>query len=255
MNPKTLRQLLDWSPPLRLSVVANGIAPEGAVVFLYGVYGTLKTWLSMDFAYQISVGGIWLVYQTVRHRVLVLQSELTEAEYRHRWVLYTQGRTVNSNGLYIVTDAEIKLDTPMGFQMLENAVIANKIEVVVVDNLISVMIGDGTKNVDAQRFIDNCKRLRARTTPPVTFLIVHHAHQPVLDLRTGKTFHQRGYEMFGSSFFADWADTILEVRHEVDGAFPDSVRVTPEKYRLAEASLPPYTYQFQRQQAQFRLVI
>ena len=254
MKPEPLSSFLSWKPEQRPEVVQGGVLPEGQVMFIYGEYGVFKSWLAMDLAYCVSIGEPWLVYPTTRHRVLIVNTEIGPVDYQKRWAVYTAKRTVTSNGLYVATDMDWRLDTGMGLNEIGALVRQYSVELLVIDNLYSTAQGDISKNSDAKVFIDNCKFLQSHTTPPVAIVIVHHSRQPLADIR-GQAISQHAYEMFGSSFFPNWADTIMEVKRVYEPGFSDSVQVSPKKHRLAPFVLDSFTYQFKRQQPNFDVLV
>lgn len=228
-------------------------------MILYGEMGTFKSWLSKDLAYCIVNKPQWLAYPVARHNVLLVQSEVPEYEFWKRWTKYLTHSGYFSNGryslpLHIETVPDLKLDTSHGISQLADWVKIHNIQVVIIDNLYSTMRGDLTTNVDARYFIDNCKALRAQFG--VAIIIIHHPRQAIYDSIHGSFLRQGAFEMFGSSYFTNWADTILEVRHSYeDQRFSDVLTLTPQKYRLSDWEHDAYEIQFVRRTAQFRVLV
>ena len=257
LNPQTVQQLLDWKAPPRQDVLAYGILPAGAVMFLYGEYDTRKSWLAMDMGYSIASGIPWLCYPSKQRRVLLLDGELTKEQSQDRWKAYQVGHSIQSlpsSCLYTAAGVELSIDTFQGMTELANAIQAQQAEVVILDNLYTLMAGDLNNNTAAKLFITNCRRLRTLHNPGVTFVIVHHSHQPTYDFARGKQVKLRAFEMFGSSFFTNWADTIMEVSHEIPG-ITDTITLTPQKYRLAPAVPPVMQFNFSRNPVGFDWLI
>ena len=253
-NPQTLPQFLTWTAPPRHDVIGYGVAPEGSVMFIYGEYDTKKSWTAMEAGWAISEGVPWLGYPTYQKKVLLWDAELTPGQSQERWLAFARTRVINTDKLHIAAGVDVKLDGFIGLTELTAAIIDYQYEVVIIDNLYSVMAGDLTTNVAASLFIDNCKKLRA-AFPTLVFIIIHHAHQPFIDARTHRQIKQRAYEMFGSSFFTNWADTIIEVSDaEQDTGIPNSVTFTPQKKRLSPFILPTMQFQFELATTQFRLI-
>ena len=221
-------------------------------MFIYGEYSTWKSWFAMDAAWSISTGHNWLLFGTVVNRVLIINSEISKLEYQERWSAFTHGRGISPNGnLLIDTDIELNLDNFNSIYALEQWIAFYRIKVLILDNLYSSMKGDLNKNTDSKIFIDNIKKLCALG---IAVIIVHHSHQPQYTT-FGERIQLGGYTMFGSSYWSNWADTILEVKNIYTEGYNDTVQVTPQKHRLARLQPLTAVYQFSRQTTEFNLVL
>mgnify|MGYP001590453997 CR=1 FL=1 len=252
MDVKSLSDFLAYKPPYRRMVVGNGLLPAQQVMFIYGEYSTWKSWLAQDLAYAVSNGLPWLCWNTSKVNVLMIQTEISAGEYQLRWDAFIRNRgiTVSSNSLYVDSSLDVKLDVSTCIGELKAAIGHYDIGLVIVDNLYSSTTGNISRNDDANIIISNVKMLAASTG--VAFVIVHHARQGQMSI-TGEQIRQRGYEMFGSSFLTNWADTILEVTNEdVD---KDVVLVTPQKHRLCVYKPVSASYQFNRNKLSFDIYV
>ena len=248
MNPETLTQFLAWKAPAREHILDGGILPAGQVMFIYGEYSTWKSWLAMDLAWAISTGTNWLAFGSKASKVLIVNSEITKDMYQERWESFVTWRQVQLNGhLMVDTDMELGLDTTTSAQHLRLWIEHHHIKVLILDNLYSSTFGDITKNTDANAFIRNCKLI---ANMGVALVIVHHSHQPIVD-NTGKFVNLKGYNMFGSSFLTNWADTIMEVVNVDIPRYPDSIKITAQKHRLAKIAPLTTLWQFNRNQLRF----
>lgn len=253
MNPETLDSFLQWRAPHRRQIISGGLLPAGQVMFIYGQYSTWKSWLAMDLAYNVSVGRPWLIFGTVTSKVLIINSEITKDSYQERWQGFVSARGISPNGnLLVDTDMELGLDTTTQAQNLAILIKHYAIKLLIIDNLYSATFGDITKNTDANTFIRNAKRIA--TDSSVAVVIVHHSHQPMYDANKGQFISNSGYEMFGSSFFTNWADTIMEARNVFREGYPDSVAITPQKHRLAKVKPLTTVFRFNRRTTQFDYV-
>tara|TARA_Y100000310_G_C20683177_1_gene817328 strand:+ start:2083 stop:2862 length:780 start_codon:yes stop_codon:yes gene_type:complete len=258
MNPETVKQFLAWVAPPRHEIIQGGLLPEGQIMFLYGGYSTWKSWLAMELAQSISTGEDWLIYGTEPHNVMILNCEIPKAEYQLRWKDYYAKRKFSSNGksgksatLLVDSDMELALDTFTGLSTILQWLKHYKIKVLIVDNVYTAMNGDLTRNTDANIFIRNCKRLQMAG---IAIIFVHHARQAVYDNARGGFVRLRGYEMFGSSFLTNWADTIMEVVNVELPGYPDTVKITPQKHRLSALIPMSATLQFVRRTTDFQLL-
>ena len=253
MKPELLGDFLAWKAPNIPNIITGGLLPAGQVMFIYGEYGSWKSWLVMELAHSISEGRNWLVFGTNSSKVLIINSEITKASYQERWNNYVSARSISPNGnLLVDTDMELGLDTSGSLSELMNWVVVYNIKVIILDNLYSSTIGDLNKNTDASIFIRNCKALAALG---VAVVVVHHTHQPIYDQVHGEFINLRGYEMFGSSYLTNWADTILEVKNVSIPGYNDTIKITPQKHRLTKLIPLTTMYQFSRREVRFRLIM
>ena len=253
MNPEKLTEFLAWRPPHVPNIIQHGILPKGQVLFLYGEYGTMKSWLVQDMAVSIAKGQPWLIYPTSQARVLMLNTELPKKEYQDRWTVGMQGRKLsNLTDIWLDTTTDLFLDTVGGIGDLLATVTQLSIDVVILDNLYSAVRGDLTKNTTADSLIKNCKVLSHRG---ISLVCVHHARQGLVSLGSGKQIFQGAFEMFGSSYLPNWADSIFITRHEDVPGLSDTITLTPQKYRLCSYKPLEATYRFSRQTTEFELVL
>ena len=252
MNPEPLSKFLTWKPPVRKQIVHDGLLPAGQVMFIYGEYSTFKSWLGMELAYTVSEGRNFLIHGTSASKVLIINSEITKDSYQERWQAYVQRRGITPpDNLMVDTDMELGLDTAVAAQNLTLMINHYGIQLLVLDNLYSSTFGDITKNTDANLFIRNMKRI---ADTGVAVVMIHHTHQPIYDANKGLFISNSGYEMFGSSFFTNWADTILEAKSTYVQGYPDSITLTPQKNRLAKVKPLTTVYQFSRSRLRFQIL-
>ena len=177
-------------------------------MFIYGEYSTWKSWLAMHLAVCLADGVNWLIWKTESAKTLIVNAELSKAAYQGRWQNYFKNHKIaNRSNLIIENDQELSLDSFAGINNYVAWLEFHDIKVVIIDNLYTSMTGDLSKNTDANVLIRNVKRIQALG---IAVVIVHHARQERFD--NYGVVNQRAYEMFGSSFLSNWADTILEAR-------------------------------------------
>lgn len=250
MNPESLDNFLAWQAPVQLSLVQNNLLTPGAVMFIYGEYSTWKSWLAMTLATNLVDGKPWLIWNTKPAKVLIVNAELSKASYQERWRNYLSKHKIkNRDGLVIENDQELALDSYAGINNYVSWLEYHKIQVLIIDNLYTSMTGDLSKNTDANSLIRNVKRIQALGTAVV---MVHHARQERFD-NIG-TVNQRAYEMFGSSFLTNWADTILEARMGYAQGYSDVITLTPQKHRQSVLVPLTATYSFNRSKLKFDIV-
>ena len=249
MSPRTLTDFLAWTAPARRDVICGGVLPLGGILFAYGDEGTFKTWLVMQLACDVAIGRSWLIYETIPSKVLIINAEIPEIEFQRRWRDVLIHRTQAIGNIVVVTDMDMMIDTPIGASRLANWVREYQPNLVIVDNLMSTVTGDITKQIDTQRWIDSVNKIRS--TYHTAFAIVHHARQAPYDPGQHRLVKLGTYEMFGSKNLTRWADTIMEVDHDRRAQMPDSLTLTPQKYRLCESIPPVLPLWFDRRRRSF----
>ena len=250
MNPESLDNFLAWQAPYQPSLIQNKLLTPGSVMFLYGEYSTWKSWLAMGLAHSIADGNKWLVWSTAPAKTLIVNAELSKAAYQGRWENYLLTHKIkNRSNLVIENDQELSLDSFAGINNYVSWLQYHEIKVLIIDNLYTSMTGDLSKNTDANVLIRNMKRIQALG---IAVVIVHHARQERFD--NYGTINQRAYEMFGSSFLSNWADTILEARLGYADGYQDVITLTPQKHRQSPTIPLTVMYSFNRNQLNFNVV-
>jgi len=220
-------------------MIGEGLLPRGGVMFLYGDEATWKSWLTLELAFAIIMEKPWLLWATTPGRVLIANPEILEPQYQERLQAYVSKRGfVNGmrppkDKLYLWTDLDVRLDQAYGLYQLEEEVKHSRADIVIVDGLYKVVSTDVTNGGDARKLIDGIDRLRQKYG--FSLVIVHHTRQGLYDSMEGRTVELGTSEMYGSSFYRDWADTIVRIRKEEWG--DDVITIVPQKVR--HAKVPP----------------
>lgn len=63
---------------LRIDWIADQFIPRGALVMLFGMRGSFKSWLALDLARHVSNGTHWAMMRCEKRRVLYLDAEMSE---------------------------------------------------------------------------------------------------------------------------------------------------------------------------------
>jgi RecA-family ATPase len=251
---KELNAFLTEQFPQLPEIISPGILPRGHVLFLYGDEGTWKSWLVIELGFSIIRARAWLLWQTSRGRVLVINPEILEPQYQLRLRDYTNKRGfINGNkppdGMFLWTDLDLRLDQPYGLYALEQEISHTQCDIIIVDGLYKVVSTDVTSGGDARRLIDGMDRLRQKYG--FSLVIVHHTRQGLYDSMEGRTVELGTAEMYGSSLYRDWADTILRIRKE--GWRDDLITVSPQKVRHAKYPPEAGTFFVDRERLKFWL--
>ena len=104
-----MKQLLAQPRVEEQYLIEPQILAKGGTMAIYGRAGTLKSWLSLEQAFALATGQMWLAYPCIESRVLIMQAEVTESNYINRLVSYSR----NMNGLMpdnIFRDNDVTMD-------------------------------------------------------------------------------------------------------------------------------------------------
>jgi len=251
LNPESLDKFLAWQAPYAPSLVQDKLLTPGSVMFIYGEYSTWKSWLAMALACSLADGKPWLIWNTTPTKVLIINTELPKGEYQDRWKAYLRLHPVeHPENLMIANESELNLDAHGGISDHISWLQYHKIKVMIPDNLYTSMLGDLTKNTDTNVLIRNLKRL---VPLGISVVPIHHSRQERFD-NYGKV-NQRAYEMFGSSFLTNWADTILETKEIYVSGHTDTITLTPQKHRLSRLRPLTTIQEFNRRTLEFNTII
>ena len=234
MRTKTLVELLASTYSDVKFIVEPQILPESGVMAIYGRAGTLKSWLSIDLAFNVAVGNKWLAFPTSKQSVLIVQGENTEMQYQPRILDYCANLNGNlPDNILFDNDITLKLDNLMGLGLLEQNLkewkaqsMPNMPKLVILDCLYQLMAGSVSSETDLKQFTANIDRLR--TEYGCAFVIVHHPR------KSGE--EDQGFEeMLSSSILANWLDTIIKVSSvPPDADQPDLIQLRFQKVRHAK---------------------
>lgn len=213
INLFTPAQLAKWQPPIREDIIGQGILVPHSQLIIFGPYRTFKTMTWMNLAFCLVEGKSWLGFSTSRCRVLGVQCEVPQAEFRRRVVKYCnahypQGIETWPDNLYLWTDMSglLKLDTPYGLSKLEKVIAACHPDVVILDPLYK-MARDLIDNTQAVKLTDNLDLIMNRHRCCV--IGIHHTSKP--QMGNDGVVDRGSYNMIGASFMVNWGPTV-EIR-------------------------------------------
>jgi len=106
--------------------------------------------------------------------------------------------------------------------------------------LISGHISD---DYDVKRLLDNLNELRSKCS--VSLIIIHHSHKTRTD-DSGNIIDLGSEDIMGSSYFNNWADTMVKLKTLNPYTGADRVELSFGLARHAEALLPKLTIQWSR---------
>jgi len=238
MKGLTPSELIAWTPPKQSFIIGSNIlVTQGTMM----VYGKEETWKSMaiglDMTFKIANGLDWFGYRTIPSPVYNFQTEIPQGFLRDRMIKYMTGNQANSNQIWFASELYMKLDKGWGYAEIENEVIRTQPKVLIVDNVSSSMSGKLVDDYDSAQFIDRMDMLRSKYK--IAVILIHHTR--IAEHSEGETFHYGTDEIFGSSRWPRWLDTILYIDKVEDDEITGLVELDLifEKSRHSPSKLKP----------------
>jgi RecA-family ATPase len=249
MKPETLADALSWQRPHEIPIISDGFLPsQGGTCVLYGEEGTWKTWLGLDLVWKLAGGEPWFFGLTTQSvPTLVLNTEIPKGHFQDRLQKMVTTRGKAPTNTWFVTDLDRKIDTLYGLNETISEIKDCGAQLLVLDDLYMAASGDLTKPQDWKRVQDGLNRMRSETG--CSFFIIHHARQPLTDMR-GQSITQGTSEMFGMSYLKNWFNTMMEVRKDGNDS---TLKISAQKHRLMSYKPPDMTLQIRRSDITFWL--
>ena len=231
------------------SLIQYNILDLGGSMILYGETGVWKSWLAMHLADSIASGREWLIYPINSAKVGIINTELTTRQYQDRWHSYLIYHPTNEN-LFIYSESGKTFGTQL--KQLTGWIRSQNLDMIIIDNLYSSLPGDMKGSEAVKDFLATMDVIRFECECAI--VLIHHSRQPQTDVQ-GRVISQGEYEMFGSSYLPNWADTIMEVKKIYVEGIRDTITVNAHKFRLMDAPPINATYRFNRRTLDFEVVI
>jgi len=208
--------------------------------------------VGLDMAFKIANGKSWFGYPTNPNPVYVFQTEIPQAPLRARMIKYMTGNQLNSNHVWFGSELYMKVDKGWGYAELEKEVARTQPKVLVVDPIFSSMSGKLVDDYDVGIFLDRMDMLRSKYKLAV--ILIHHSR--IAEHNEGDTYHYGSDEIFGSSRWPRWLDTIIHLDKVEDNEQTRLVTLdlTFEKCRHAEEKIPRMSIMVNRENLVFNRV-
>ena len=203
------RSLVEW-------IVKDLIYKKSIAVF-YGDGGTKKTWSTAFLAACVSCGIPWGDFETHKSRVLFIDEENGEDEIAERVGRCLRGASADESAyLRYISLAAFHLDDPKDEVLLTAEILNQDAELVVMDALADLMIGDENSKQDTQPVFNALRRIAEKTGAAI--LVIHHANK------------NGGHR--GSSVIKDAPDILFQVTSDPESNF---INFKTEKNRKGKA--------------------
>lgn len=200
LKARTLQEMFDEGIP-EIQWRTDKIVPKRGITFLGGTSGSYKTWAGMQLALSIGNGKSFLqTYNCEQCNVLYIDEENGSISLFARFQKLIKGHNYKEpfDKLHVANFANIKLDTPMSREVLDQYLIRYDIKVIVIDSMVRCMEGQEDKATDVRKVFDNLKLLM-ESREELSIIILHHT------TKAGKGLNG----LRGSGDFAAFADVVL----------------------------------------------
>ena len=248
MRGLTLNELINWTPPYQEYIISNDILLTQGTMCIYGAEAAWKSMLALDLTFRISVGHPWFNFTTFASPVYYFQSEIPQTPLRKRAMKYALGNKVSSDNFWLCTELYEKIDKGWGYTELEKEIVRTNPRVVIIDPVYNSIGAKLVDDYDVGLFLDRLNLLRSKYK--VAIILIHHNRQA--EHGEGETFHYGTDELFGSSRFKRWLDTIVFVELVNDGDVFVDLKLSFEKTRHTEAKIQPILVEARRTDLTFR---
>ncbi len=240
-EPQSLEEMLAWTPNFPPAIIGNGLLYERTKAILYGRYKNMKSMLALDLGFSLSCGEPWIGFDTppegtsVLYFQLEIPYQLLRLRVSQSWK-YRKVQNEKKKPFYFWTEQWLKLDQDAGLNLMRYQVKKLKPELLIIDPLYKVISGNLLSAFDAQRLIDNVDTLIGEFG--VSVLLVSHTPKGITDMGEWGSD-----DLIGSSFFSNWADTIIKVERKGG----DRLQVKFDIVRHAMEELDPREVMFNRE--------
>jgi len=214
------------------------------------IFGGAKSWksiLALHTQYCISTGTPWFGFKTTPSTTFRFQVELPKKIDRDRVSKYMNGS--RPDNMLFKTAPYAKIDTTYGRQQLEKDIkeVQNRCPdthvVLILDPIYLLITGHISDDYDIKRLLDNINDVKAKLG--ISVIAIHHSHKTRVD-NAGNVVDLGSEEIMGSSYFNNWADTMVRVKLLNPMGKANRVELTFGLVRHAENTLPKIELEWQR---------
>lgn len=232
-----------YDPPELAPVQIDGILRRGHKMLIAGPSKAGKTFLEIELAIATAEGTTWCGYQCRQGRVLFINLEVDEASFIHRIKDVYEGMNVKPDNLDNIVTLNLRgISRPLDklAPILVNRIKKTKVDMVILDPIYKVIIGDENSASDMANFCNQFDYICNETG--VSMVYCHH-HS-----KGNKSNMNAMDRASGSGVFARDPDAILdllEVKTPLD-VYINDPQTTAWKleFTLREFAKPQPTYMY-----------
>lgn len=158
MKFEKLKDFMEWKPPDFNPLVGDAssaiLVPSGRAV-IFGRWGTWKSMLLMDLLISSSQGSKWMIHNTKRCKVALLQIEIPAAQMQLRLKTYLDGHLMveQPQGFYVGNEPFFKLNNA-GIKELRTHLSGIRPDILAIDPVYKVIPGDPNKSDEVGALLD-----------------------------------------------------------------------------------------------------
>lgn len=208
----SVRELYQSPATERPCYVSGGVIPRSGIVLMGGQAKIGKTFLLLDLAHNLAVGGdLWrLDYRVVEPvPVLYFEQEVGEDEFQRRVKMrYDRlGIEPPENFFYVSKMKNFMLDTNEGQLRMTKEIRATGAKVVIIDPIGRCLLGDENENGVIGKFFSRLDETIV-DNPGLTIILSHHFGKP----RRDEDYDPLDpYNFRGASKFFDAPDSLITI--------------------------------------------
>jgi len=236
---ESLSELIAWQPAKQNEIISDGLLLPQTSMIMFGGAKAWKSMLALHTGYCIAEGKPWFGFNTTKCTVFKYQVELPKAVDRKRVIKYMNSR--RPSNYFFKTAPYSKIDTGYGKQALERDLVTVQSRrpdthiVLILDPVYLLITGHISDDYDIKRLLDNLNEVKAKHD--VTTILIHHTHKTRVD-SSGEVIDLGSEEIMGSSYFNNYADTMVRVKLLNPYTAKNKVKISFELTRHAESLLP-----------------
>ena len=190
-------------------LIGYSLLPIGGAMTLYGAPESGKSLVTLQLAFELSVGRPWLgVFATRQGRTLYIETEMTARQTKRRAARMLRALGIDGAGVAVVTVEGLKVGTPLGDAELDGMLLSYRPDLLVIDSLLDVFPGGANNQEAAGLFYASLNIVRARYGCAI--VLVAHARK-TLFTKEGLSTDAGLEELLGSMYHGKWPDTIIRL--------------------------------------------
>ncbi len=243
-KPMSWDSLGEWKAPELNWIISEGLLMGGSRLV---AVAPKKSWKSMifglDLPAHLATGTPWLGFTIRKSKTLVVQVEIPQAALKDRRDVYAAGHKAmhpGTNLWYLTT--RLKLDHSFGFNFISSVLDDINPDVLVLDPLYKMMLGNVCENYDMLKLLDNIDLLideaKSKRGKEMGVILIHHEGKTQFT-SDGQPIHRGIESELGASSLMNWYDTGIMLHRHADDI--NKVTLFFEDMRLKPNLLDPIT--------------
>lgn len=196
--------------------LCNPLIAKGSIAFMAGLPKVSKTWLLMDLALEMAVGGTWLnKFPVKKSKVLFIDQERPKEETQRRFSALAVGKGIKfedlDGRLSLRCKTTTKIDLEHSFQAFRKVLAKETPDIVFIDSFVTWHTKEESNRTEIQLVMERMKSLRNEFG--CAFFFIHH--ETKASHQNAKEGQESSYlDMSGNVAIAAAAEHIFNVRRQ-----------------------------------------